>query len=158
MTGEELEKAVNKLIAEANAESASAKKEYEKDCLAEKYHMLSRRTYRSCVLENALALLKEEYDALVQKIQDDLNESLDALYAENGGGSGPSGDIDPSEAPYEVDYTLPMNERYIVVKDYYLSIADKGLALRRLEQDDIAKDYLGTYYDYLVQLLLMLQT
>ena len=158
MTDEELEKAVNKLIAEANEESASAKKEYENDCLSEKYHMLARRTFRSSVLEKALAVLKEEYDSLVQKIQDDLNESLDALYAENSGGSEPGGGIDPSEAPYEVDYTLPMNERYIVVKDYYLSIPDKGEALRQLEQDEIAKDYLGTYYDYLVQLLLMLQT
>ena len=157
MTDEELEKAVNKLIAESNEDSAAAKKKYEQACLAEKYHMLERRTYRSCMLENALAALKEEYDAQVEKIQTELSESLDALYAENSGAPGPGGDVDPDEAPYEVDYTLPMNERYIIVKEYYLSLADRRLALTLLTTDTVAKDYLGTYYDYLLELLQMLQ-
>ena len=67
MTAEELEKAVQKLIEEANAESAAAKSEYEKDCLEAQYDALKRRTFRSSILENLLAARKEEYDAQVRQ-------------------------------------------------------------------------------------------
>ena len=157
MTAEELEKAVQKLIEEANAESAAAKSEYEKDCLEAQYDALKRRTFRSSILENLLAARKEEYDAEVLRIQKDLDESLEALYAEGDtGGETPPG-IDPDDAPYEVDYTLSMRDRYVIVKNYYLDYDDMAQALADFEADDIAKDYLGTYYDYLYQLLLMVQ-
>ena len=158
MTAEELEQAINKLIAEANEESEQAKREYEADCLAEKNRALARRTFRSSILEKLLETLKADYDALILKIQNDLDESLDALYAENepSGGGGGEG-IDPDDAPYEVDYTLPMRDRYVAVKNYYLGLPDKAAALAAFEADEIAKDYLGSYYDYLYQLLLMIQ-
>ena len=157
MTAEELEQAINKLIAEANEESEQAKREYEADCLAEKNRALARRIFRSSILEKLLETLKADYDALVLKIQSDLDESLDALYAENEPSGGGGGDIDPDDAPYEVDYTLPMRDRYVAVKNYYLGLADKAAALAAFEADEIAKDYLGNYYDYLYQLLLMIQ-
>ena len=157
MTAEELEKAVQKLIEEATAESAAAKTEYEKDCLKAEYDALKRRTFRSSILENILAARKEEYDAQVLRIQKDLDESLEALYAEGeSGGETPPG-IDPDDAPYEVDYTLSMRDRYVIVKNYYLDYDDMAQALADFEADDIAKDYLGTYYEYLYQLLLMVQ-
>lgn len=157
MTAEELEKAVQKLIEEANAESAAVKTRYEKDCLQAQYDALKRRTFRSSILENILAALKEEYDAQVLRIQTDLDESLEALYAEGDtGGETPPG-IDPGEAPYEVDYTLSMRDRYVIVKNYYLDYDDMAQALADFGADAIAKDYLGTYYEYLYQLLLMVQ-
>ncbi len=157
MTAEELEKAVQKLIEEANAESAAAKSEYEKDCLEAQYDALKRRTFRSSILENLLAARKEEYDAEVLRIQKDLDESLEALYAEGDTGGETPPEIDPDDAPYEVDYTLSMRDRYVIVKNYYLDYDDMAEALADFEADDIAKDYLGTYYDYLYQLLLMVQ-
>lgn len=157
MTAEELEKAVQKLIEEANAESAAAKSEYEKDCLEAQYDALERRTFRSSILENLLAARKEEYDAEVLRIQKDLDESLEALYAEGDTGGETPPEIDPDDAPYEVDYTLSMRDRYVIVKNYYLDYDDMAEALADFEADDIAKDYLGTYYDYLYQLLLMVQ-
>ena len=157
MTAEELEKAVQKLIEEANAESAAAKSEYEKDCLEAQYDALKRRTFRSSILENLLAARKEEYDAEVLRIQKDLDESLEALYAEGDTGGETPPEIDPDDAPYEVDYTLSMRDRYVIVKNYYLNYDDMAEALADFEADDIAKDYLGTYYDYLYQLLLMVQ-
>ncbi len=157
MTAEELEKAVQKLIEEANAESAAAKSEYEKDCLEAQYDALKRRTFRSSILENLLAARKEEYDAEVLRIQKDLDESLEALYAEGDTGGETPPEIDPDDAPYEVDYTLSMRDRYVIVKNYYLDYDDMAQALADFEADDIAKDYLGTYYDYLYQLLLMVQ-
>lgn len=157
MTAEELEKAVQKLIEEANASSSAAKEEYEQDCLRAKYRALEQRIDRSTILENILADRKNKYDALVLQIQKDLDESLEALYAEEGtGGTTPPG-IDPSEAPYEVDYTLAMRDRYVIVKNYYLGYDDMAAALSDFEKDEIAKDYLGSYYDYLLQLLLLVQ-
>ena len=50
-----------------------------------------------------------------------------------------------------------MRDRYIAVKNYYLSIPDAAEALERLRDDDVAKEYLGTYYNYLEQLLIMMQ-
>ena len=138
MTAEELEKAIEKLISEANEESEQAKREYEADCLAEKNRALARRTFRSSILEKLLETLKADYDALEPS---------------GGGGEG----IDPDDAPYEVDYTLPMRDRYVAVKNYYLGLPDKAAALAAFEADEIAKDYLGSYYDYLYQLLLMIQ-
>lgn len=157
MTEEELNKAVDKLISEANEESEAAKAEYEEACRSIRFRLLERRAYRSSILENALDALKEEYDGAVLKIQSDLDESLEALYAEEGGGGSPGEGIDPDDAPYEVDYTLPMRDRYVAVKNYYLGIENEAQALAALQEDEIAKDYLGTYYDYLLQLLLMLQ-
>lgn len=157
MTAEELEKAVQKLIEEANAESAAAKSEYEKDCLEAQYDALKRRTFRSSILENLLAARKEEYDAEVLRIQKDLDESLEALYAEGDTGGETPPEINPDDAPYEVDYTLSMRDRYVIVKNYYLDYDDMAEALADFEADDIAKDYLGTYYEYLYQLLLMVQ-
>lgn len=157
MTAEELEEAVNKLIAAANADSETAKKEYEEDVLRAKYSALENRIVRSDILSGQLAALEEEYDALVRKIQSELDESLEALYAENeegGGGTPPSGSED---APYEVDYSLSMRDRYVIVKNYYLGLPDKAQALAAFQADTLAQDYLGDYYDYLLQLLLMIQ-
>ena len=86
MTQEELDKAVNKLISEANEESAAAKAEYEKQCLDAKNGAIERRVLRSGILQDALAELKEAYDALVLKLQKELDESLEALYAEGASG------------------------------------------------------------------------
>ncbi len=158
MTAEELEKAIEKLIAEANEESAAATAEYEQDCLEATFRLLRQSTNRSSILENWLAALREAYDALVKKIQRELDESLEALYAENEPSGGDEGEgIQPDEAPYEVDYTLPMRDRYVAVKNYYLAYDDPAAALADYRSDAIARDYLGTYYDYLLQLLLMMQ-
>lgn len=157
MTQEELEKAIQKLIEEANLDSAKAKEEYEEDCRKAKYSALERRILRSSIYENILQKLKEEYDALVLRIQKELDESLEALYAEGDTGGETPPDINPDDAPYEVDYTLPMRDRYVIVKNYYLGYDDMAQALADYEADKIAKDYLGTYYDYLLQLLLMVQ-
>ena len=56
-----------------------------------------------------------------------------------------------------MDYTLSVRDRYIAVKNYYLSIPDAADALEQLRADEVAQDYLGRYYDYLEQLLIMMQ-
>ena len=157
MTEEEFNQAVNKLISEANDDSENAKLEYEKNCRKEKYRAAENRTLRSTVLDAALAELKDTYDKLVLKIQSELDESLEALYADNYPEGQPGEGINPDDAPYEVDYSLPSRDRYVAVKNYYMAYDDMAQALLDFQKDEIAKDYLGTYYDYLLQLLLLMQ-
>ena len=175
MNTDELNAAAQKLIEEANTESAAALASYEEDCLRMRFRLLERGTYRSSILSDALHELRADYDAQVLRIQKELDESLEALYAEaqepeepggeepggeEPGGEEPGGeepDDDEPDAPYEVDGSLPMRDRYIAVKNYYLSIPDAAEALELLRDDVVAKEYLGTYYNYLEQLLIMMQ-
>ena len=210
MNTDELNAAAQKLIEEANTESAAALASYEEDCLRMRFRLLERGTYRSSILSDALHELRADYDAQVLRIQKELDESLEALYAETQepeepggeepggeepggeepggeepggeepggeepggeepggeepggeepGGEEPGGEEpggDEPDAPYEVDESLPMRDRYIAVKNYYLSIPDAAEALELLRDDDVAKEYLGTYYNYLEQLLIMMQ-
>lgn len=177
VTDAELNAAAQKLIEEANAESEAALAEYERDCLSARFRLLERGTYRSSILQDSLNELRAAYDKLVLRIQRELDESLEALYAEaeepddgedpggdgedpGGDGEDPGGDgedPDEPEAPYEVDESLSMRDRYIAVKNYYLFIPNAADALEALRDDSVAKEYLGTYYNYLEQLLIMMQ-
>lgn len=155
MTAEEMDAAVEKLIDESNEQSLQARRDFEEDTLQAKYKAMRQKTFRSSVLQNVLERIRETYEELVQKIQRELDESLQALYAEGETGGEPG--VDPSDAPYEVDYTLPMRDRYIIVKNYYLAYEDKEQMLADFEEDDVAVDYLGSYYQSLYQLMLLMQ-
>ena len=153
MTQEEIERAAERLIKEANRKSTVKKRQYEEECYAEECRAAERRAARSSILENILGRLKTEFDDAVALIQSELDEKLEELYEKGDGGSG--GGSDPGEdAPYEVDYSLPMRERYITVRDYYLAYEDKQQALADFREDEIAQDYLGSYYNYVLQLLM----
>ena len=64
----------------------------------------------------------------------------------------PDGDPDP-DVGYIVDYKLSYNERYIIVRDYYLSIPDPVERLSIYEKDEVARKYLDSYYSTLWSLL-----
>lgn len=152
MTQEELDAAVKKLIAEANESSAEQNRKYAAAYAKAEGAALKNRTARSTIFGFVKTDLKEACDRALKKIQDNLDESLAALYLENEQGGGGGGSTD---APYEVDYSLPMRERYVTVKNYYLAYEDKALAVEDCLKDEVAKEYLGAYYDYLLQLLKM---
>ena len=152
MTEAEVNAAVEKLVAAANEESEKASREYEEACRQKKYAAAENHTLRSSFLEEALETLKTDHEALLKKIQDELDESLMALYAENVAGSGTGEGINPDDAPYDADYTLNARDRYLRVKDYYLSYSDLNQAYDDLSRDEIAMDYLGSYYYYLLRL------
>ena len=94
MTTEELEEAIERLIEEANVQTAEAKADYERNVLDAKYGAVERRTCRGCALEQELEELREAYDALILRIQKDLDESIAALQAEEGAGTGGEGGED----------------------------------------------------------------
>ena len=140
MTQEELDAAVKKLIAEANDLSAEQNRKYAAAYAKAEGAALKNRTARSTIFGFVKTDLKEACDRALKKIQDDLDESLAALYLENEQGGGGSGSTD---APYEVDYSLPMRERYVTVKNYYLAYEDKQKAVEDCKNDQIAQEYLG---------------
>ena len=119
MTQEELEVAVNRLIAEANADSEEAKKKYDAAVLDAKFTALENRMWRSDMLEEQLASLVAEYESVVLRIQTELDESLDALYAENeqgGGGTLPC-PAAPAESGIGASWACsPGFERFAVVQ------------------------------------------
>ncbi len=157
MTQEEAEKAAGRLIKEANRKSDVERRAHEREKHEAVCDAAARRTARSSILATILEELKTKFDDAIAEIQSELDEKLDELYAsvtEPEDPSDPGPGIDTGEAPYEVDYSLPMRERYIAVRDYYLGYEDKEEALSDLLQDEIAEDYLGAYYSYVQQLLM----
>ena len=156
MTQEEADKIAQRLIAEATRRSDVERRAHERELHEAVCDAAARRTARSTILAGILDSLKAAFDDEIARIQSELDEKLDELYADISPGTPPSGDpgIDPDDAPYEVDYSLPLRERYIAVRDYYLSYEDNAEALADLRADEIAKDYLGSYYGYVLQLLM----
>ena len=154
MTEEEVKKAEERLIKEANRKSAVERREYERKEYEERCRASERRTARSSILTDILEALKTDFNDKIDEIQNELNEKLEDLYSRNDVAETPPGGSGGENAPYEVDYSLPMRERYVTVRDYYLAYEDKEEALSDFLADTVAKDYLGSYYTYVHQLLL----
>ena len=100
------------------------------------------------------SLYETKKAALFSESEDRCNEIAEALLFELNsdkflsGGTGVDGDVG-----YLVDYSLSYNQRYIVVRDYYLAIKDREERMRRYGADEVAKDYLGGYYETLYNVL-----
>lgn len=63
------------------------------------------------------------------------------------------GDGGDEGAGYIVDYTLSYNERYVIVRDFYLAIADPDERMALYAADETAKKYLASYYSTLFNVL-----
>ncbi len=148
MTQEELERRVQRLIDAANRESTAIGAEYDKKIYEARCKAAGRRALRSSMAENEVQYLRDACTEEVARIQRELDEKLEELYADAEQGTG--GIV---EAPYLVDYSLPMSERYIIVKEYYLAYEDKAQAVIDCENDSIAQEYLERFYSNLLQLL-----
>lgn len=105
---------------------------------------------RSTLIDDKKAELDGEVQYKCAILADNLiyNMSLNEPPDGNGGG----GDGDES-AGYIVDYSLSYNERYVIVRDYYLSIADSNERMALYSADETAKKYLSSYYTTLYDVL-----
>lgn len=63
------------------------------------------------------------------------------------------GDNGDESAGYIVDYSLSYNERYILVRDYYLAIPDPNERMALYSSDETARKYLASYYATLYNIL-----
>lgn len=66
---------------------------------------------------------------------------------------GDNGHETGEQVGYIVDYSLTYSERYVIVRDYYLSIENHGERMSLYMADDTAKKYLASYYSTLYDVL-----
>ncbi len=118
---------------------------------------LDLRVFRNVFLANGMefsslfeakkAELTAECDRQVAIIAEQLEFSLsvsEPLPPESG---------DTGEADYIVDYSLSYTERYAIVRDYYLAIPDPAERMELYSRDTVAREYLGSYYGTLYNVL-----
>ena len=95
---------------------------------------------------------RAEYERQVEVIREQLlfNMSLKEPTADH-----ETGDPGNDGTGYLVDYSLTYLERYIQVRDYYMTIPDPVERLALYRVDEVAMKYLASYYntlyDYLIQ-------
>lgn len=69
----------------------------------------------------------------------------------SGNGSGNGGGN--TETGYLVDYSLSYSERYVIVRDYYLTFSNVEERMAKYSADEVAKKYLDSYYGVLYNVL-----
>ena len=103
----------------------------------------------STLLEDMRKTVYNEVDYKCAILADDLiyNLSLSKSGSNSGSGGG------SYETGYLVDYSLSYNERYVIVRDYYLQFKNVEERMAKYSADEVAKKYLGTYYGTLYNVL-----
>lgn len=122
----------------------------------ELHHKLQKtlREYKKLLLQNGITDSSlydsyakeqtEEYEYQVEILREQLifNMSLrEPTSSEDTGDSSQKMDY-----VYVVDYELSYVERYIIVRDYYLSIPDYNEMIALYQKDEVAKQYLTPVY------------
>ena len=105
----------------------------------------------STLIEDKDRELRDELGYQTALLADNLIYNMSLNEQSNGGDIG--GDGGDEEAGYIVDYTLTYNERYIIVRDYYLAITDPDERMALYAADETAKKYLSSYYTTLYNVL-----
>ena len=102
----------------------------------------------STLIEQKRKELEKELNRKVEILVEQLNYNLSLAepYPEGGGNW-------DDDAPYIVDYTLSYNERYNIVRAYYLAIEDPSERMALYTSDETARKYLGSYYATLYNVL-----
>lgn len=90
-----------------------------------------------------------EFEYQVEILREQLLFNMSLREPTNNGETG-NGNNSGDENGYIVDYELSYLERYIAVRDYYLTIRDYDERIALYQKDKVAMEYLGkTYYNAL---------
>ena len=133
-------------VQEAQLKKNRLQKQLQEDCQAEKRRLVENGTFLSDIWELYCARLQAEYDEEVTAVRNALLFYLRfSLKPEL------------TTDKYTVDYALKMEERYAIVRVYYLSAYNNAEErVTAFLADEVAKAYLGEYYavlyDYLFDL------
>ena len=112
----------------------------EEEKLAEKYRLVKAGVFRSGIWENLCARLQDAYDAEVEMLREGL------LFYLQYSGQHQSG------VGYTVDYSLPVVDRALLVKEYYIrTYDDVNERFEAFKNDPIAPSYLCEAYSSLYQ-------
>lgn len=108
------------------------------DIEKEKHRLVENGIFMSGIWELIKAKLQAEFEQEVENLRESL---LFYLRFSTAGG------VDVSEAPYTVDYSLSDEERFYVVRDYYLDAYANGAErMAVFKADKVAPQYLGELY------------
>ncbi len=113
----------------------------------------SNNMENSSVYPQMAAKIEEKYQTELDILVEQLQFNMSLREPTNNGETGDSGS---DNSAYIVDYELSYLERYIIVRDYYLTIEDPNERIALLQADKVAQDYLGTYYSVLFDYLITL--
>ncbi len=105
----------------------------------------------STLFEDKRAEIYEEVNYKCAILADNLIYNMSLNEPTSGGDIGGGGGDE--SAGYIVDYTLSYNERYVIVRDYYLAIPDPDERMALYSADETAKKYLSSYYGTLYNVL-----
>lgn len=134
-----------KLLRAAQRKKDELKRKMDREYEEYKKFLMRAGLHDTSLIDSKYAALMAEFEYQCGIIADDL------LYDINANGS--SGFGSDYTAGYLVDYTLSYNDRYKIVRDYYLAITDREERMRLYSADEVAKRYLGTYYETLYNVL-----
>ena len=142
-----------KLLRTAQQKKNELSHKLERELAEQKRLLYSNGMENSTLYEQISAEMTAEYEYQVEILKEQLLFNMSLGEPTNGGETGGSGG--DTNTGYVVDYELSYMERYIEVRDYYLSIEDPSERVALLREDEVARKYLGTYYNtlfnYLVQ-------
>lgn len=112
--------------------------------------LLTNDVKNSSLSAQKRAELKAIYDYELSVLVEQLKYSLirNEPLPDEGGGTG------KPEEGYIVDYSLSYVDRYKIVRNYYMSIADPDERVALYAADETAKEYLSSYYQSLYDVLL----
>ncbi|MDE6000906.1 MAG: hypothetical protein K2N33_05895 [Clostridia bacterium] len=105
----------------------------------------------SSLFSSKQAELQAEINYETAILADNLIYNMSLNEPTSGGDLGESGGDE--SAGYIVDYSLSYNERYVIVRDYYLAISDPAERMALYGADEVAKKYLSSYYSTLYNVL-----
>ncbi len=137
------------MVRAAQAEKNKAVAHCEEEIKELFYYFLGRNTARASALSEETEQLRTERDEEVERIREDL---LYRLATEALGNEG--NEYGPYRYPENPNYGLSYSQRFLIVREYYMSMA--GDAASRLEAyrlDTLARTYLGDFYATLYDLL-----
>ena len=97
------------------------------------------------------SLIEDEAEYQTAILADNLIYNMSLNEPPSGGEGGDEGGDE--SAGYIVDYTLSYNERYVIVRDFYLAISDPDERMALYAADETAKKYLASYYSTLYNVL-----
>lgn len=133
-------------VQNAQVKKNRLQRRYEEACLKEKMRLVSNGTFLSPIWEKYCEELKSTYDIEIEGIREALLFVLRFVQKAEG-----------ETALYTVDYALTTEERYAIVKTYYESAyTDHKARFEAFEKDEVAKAYLGEFYQTLYFYLLEL--
>ena len=136
-----------------NAQRTKNELEHKAEQELEKFRMkvLASGMKYSSLLEDKRKAVYDEVNYKCAVLADKLIYEMSICKSDNSDGNyGGGGSY---ETGYLVDYSLSYSERYVIVRDYYLTFTDVKERMAKYSADEVAKKYLGSYYGVLYNIL-----